>query len=102
LGHLHAIPSYDPVKEGHGHDDHYDRCHAGVQEDLLPPFSQEHGAAVQAAGYSEQRRPRHSWIVETDGRHRVPTSWKNPWKAEEGWRDHHDDGNEDYQASDCR
>ncbi|KAG1742953.1 hypothetical protein EDD22DRAFT_1006534 [Suillus occidentalis] len=98
LSHLNAVPLYDPMKGGHGHDDHYDRCYAGVQEDLLPPFSQEHGTAVQASGYSKQRCLHHSWIVVMDGQHHMPMSWKNPWKVEEGWHDHHNDGNEDYQA----
>lgn len=72
------------MKGDHGHDDRYDRCYAGIQEDLLPPFSQGHRTAVQAAGDREERRPRHVWIVVTDEQHRVPTSWKSPWKAEEG------------------
>lgn len=99
MSHLHAIPDYDPVKADHGHDGHCDCCYVGIQEDRLSAFFQGREAAIQAAGDCEERRPRRAWIVVTDEWHRVPTSWKSSWKAEERLHDHDHDENEDSRAS---
>jgi hypothetical protein len=84
------------VKWGHDHDDHCDRCYDD-QVDLVPPFSRWQTIEVQAPG-DEENLPHALFVVMYA--HHGAMSKRNPWKAEERWRDRQSDGTEDSQVSD--